>query len=164
MFVLPLLSYAKIAVKFTRTGKRSKLTRAGRSAFRRTSRDCQPKPDAPIVVVLRNLVALRHCAVNRPIVKAPTPKNSFGSWANQSRTIHGDAADVSSEDVLAPFPDISGHVIDTELVGRLHANWLRVIAVLAIVPGHGVNVVTSAEPKTVRPEGTTPSRVLPLSF
>jgi hypothetical protein len=76
----------------------------GSGAVRDVRRENQSKPDAPITVVVRDLIALCHGAVISPIVKAPAAKNSLISWTFVRRSILGNAVNVAREHILAPFP------------------------------------------------------------
>jgi hypothetical protein len=112
------------------------------------------------MIIALDLVPLRHCAVDRPVVKAPAPKDAFGTVVSTRAPIRWNHVDVSRKGVLAPFPDVARHIVETELVRRLPRNLFGAIASLAVVPRHEVDVVAATEAKHVRPVGTSACGVL----
>ena len=75
-----------------------------------------------------------------------------------------DGAHVFDVRVLAPLPDVAGHVEEAELVRGLPGDVLGVVAALAVVPRDEVDVVAAAEPVPVAPVRAAARGVLPLGL
>src|SRR5215831_20791071 len=103
------------------------------------------------MVLALHLVALRHRAVDCPVVKAAAAEQALRPVAYRRTAALRDGPHVFDVRVLAPLPDVPGHVEEAELVRRLQADVLGVVAALAVVPRDQVDVVTAAEPIPVPP-------------
>src|SRR5262245_2837855 len=125
-------------------------------------REHDPQADAPVVTLTTNFVSLGNRAVNGPVVKAATSEDSFFAWADVWRAVSRNLSDVTREHVLTPFPYVAGHVVNAKLVGGFLRDGLSVIAVLAVVPGHILNVVAAAKAEIVAPVGAAAGGVFPL--
>ena len=89
------------------------------------------KADAPVVVLALHLVALRHRAVDRPVVEAAAALR--------------DGPHVFDVRVLALPLDLPGHVLRAELVRRLPGGVLGVIAALRVAWHDPVDIVLAGE-------------------
>lgn len=127
-------------------------------------RENPPEPDASIMCIVSDFVTLVYGAVHGPIMKTSTAKDPVGTGTFESGAIRGNLRNFTCESVLAPLPHVAGHVVKAELVGSFQADRLRVIAVSAVVPSHGVDSTAAAEGKALAPGGASTSGVLPLGL
>src|SRR5262249_26773094 len=74
---------------------------------------------APVVVGALHLVAFRHRAVDRPVVEAAAAEHALRPVAGGRAAALRDGPHVFDVRVLAPLPDVPGHVEQAELVRRL---------------------------------------------
>jgi hypothetical protein len=74
---------------------------------RTVQREDDSKADASISVVMGDLVPLRYRTVNRPIVKASTPKDTFLSGTDIRRPIVWNVYIALRKNIVAPLPDVS---------------------------------------------------------
>src|SRR5689334_10812005 len=107
-----------------------------------------------------NFISFEHGTVHRPIMKTAATEHAVGTRTCECRAIRGELSDVPRESVLAPLPYVARHVVKAELIRSLQRHRLRVIAVLAVVPRDGVDILTTTESKAVTPERASTSGVL----
>jgi hypothetical protein len=88
-------------------------------------------------------------------MKTAAAKNTLFSFTFKSVSIVGNLLHVPRKRVLTPFPDVPGHVEEAELVRQFLCNIVGVIATLAVIPGHEVNVIAAAITKSVLPVRST---------
>jgi hypothetical protein len=69
-------------------------------------------------------------------MKTPAAKDTLVSLPNPRTSIFGDVLNTRRKSVLAPLPDIPGHVEETELIRLLLGDIMSVIAPLAVIPSH----------------------------
>src|ERR1051325_7710145 len=62
------------------------------------------------------------------------------------------------------LPDVTRQIVNAELIGCLERHWLRMIAMLAVVPRHGINMLATAEREVVSPMRPRTSGVLQLGL
>ena len=68
------------------------------------------------------LVTFGHRAMDGTVVVTTTTKDTFRAISYERSTVSWDSAGVARKTILAPLPDVSGHVVNTRLVGRLLPN------------------------------------------
>ena len=111
-----------------------------------------------------DLVPLRDRAVHGPIVKASATQDTFRAvtviWTPVCRQI----LDLRGVRVLAPLPNVAGHIVKAELIGSFKPNVVRVIAPFPVVPGDQIDIVAAAVAKAVAPLRPAASSVFPLRF
>jgi hypothetical protein len=68
------------------------------------------------------LVTFGHRAMDGPVMVTTTTKDTFRATSHQRSAVSWDGAGVARKTVLAPLPDVSGHFVNTQPVGRLQPN------------------------------------------
>src|SRR5262245_38904999 len=111
-----------------------------------------------------DLIAFRHGAVDGPVVEAPAPENPLGPGTFERGAVPGNPRAVRREHGLAPLPDVARHVVNAQLIWGLPRDGLGVIAMLTVVPGDGIDIVTTAEAVAVPPMGAALCGVFPLGL
>src|SRR5262245_11057667 len=122
---------------------------------------------------------------------ASAAEAAIGAGAQPGRSVARHELDVIDASVLAPFPDVSRHVIDAELVRSLGRDLVRACGPteshaseespsdspaeklrrelpragpVRTVPGDLVGVITATEREAIGPSRSTARRVFPLRF
>src|SRR5262249_56482453 len=120
--------------------------------------------DAAVVIPVLDLIAFRDGAMNGPVVKAPATEDAFLACSIRRTTVSRNCTDICRIGVLAPFPDVSRHIVEAKLVWGLLGHLMGVVTASSVVPRHAVDVVAAAEADPVPPMGAAARRVLPLGL
>jgi hypothetical protein len=109
----------------------------GREARARTTkwRKHHAKPDTTVVSARFNTVAPPHAAVQIPVVMAAAAQSAFRAWTEVWTAVARDGLEIFGAHVLAPLPNIAGHVIQAELIRRLGTHGVRVRSAWQQLPG-----------------------------
>src|SRR5262245_4489882 len=100
--------------------------------------------------------------MNGPVVKTAAAQHAFVRGSSVGRPVAWNIRDVGREGVLAPFPDVSGHVVEAKLIGGFLRHGLSVVAMPAVVPRDGLDVVAAAEAEAAGPMRAPTSGIFPF--
>lgn len=119
--------------------------------------------------------------MDRPIVMAPTTRNSFRGFYLAGSPINGNLVCISLEIILALFPHVATHVIDPQLVWGFLAyfmgsrslfrvfqfpqdSWIGNFSGVVLVPADCIDIIAATKMKAVFPIYAIPCGIFPFRF
>src|SRR6185295_4853427 len=88
----------------------------------RLTREHQPESNASVMSIRNNSIAPRHCAVQIPVVVTATAQPPFLTGTFVRGPIARNGIKRIRTNILTPFPDVAGHVVNPQLVWRLRCH------------------------------------------